>query len=394
MSTLRKLVHFLCCSSYRRARPQVNLHRHYCGTVTWWPLFSGCHRNQELKKMAEKKEPPDWKNISCSFDHTGKRHILPVSLLMQLTSLVKDKKGQFASQILKEGLTLASTSFSALDRESLDNELTGKENSEEVAENPKNAGKRRKQGDTEKHVQEKKKKKELTKRKSKKHMKLDSSQELPENDEVKAEKKRPNFFVAVQITNPEIHSVAKNIQLGIQETAKVNLRRAIIEVKKFHITLMVMHLPDKEGVQKAVESLDKCVPSILERTCGQPITLDFEGLSTFSSGRVLFASPKASQGLDYLHFMADEVSAQMKHNGIVTTDRTGREFNPHLTLLKFDRHPELRRQGIKRVEPSQYQPYVNEVFGTETITSLQLCHMEKKRADGYYLVEHEAFFNK
>ncbi|BFZ16488.1 hypothetical protein BsWGS_19527 [Bradybaena similaris] len=320
--------------------------------------------------MAEKKEPPDWKNISCSFDHTGKRHILPVSLLMQLTSLVKDKKGQFASQILKEGLTLASTSFSALDRESLDN------------------------GDTEKHVQEKKKKKELTKRKSKKHMKLDSSQELPENDEVKAEKKRPNFFVAVQITNPEIHSVAKNIQLGIQETAKVNLRRAIIEVKKFHITLMVMHLPDKEGVQKAVESLDKCVPSILERTCGQPITLDFEGLSTFSSGRVLFASPKASQGLDYLHFMADEVSAQMKHNGIVTTDRTGREFNPHLTLLKFDRHPELRRQGIKRVEPSQYQPYVNEVFGTETITSLQLCHMEKKRADGYYLVEHEAFFNK
>lgn len=71
--------------------------------------------------MAEKKEPPDWKNISCSFDHTGKRHVLPVSLLMQLTCLVKDKKDQFASQILKEGLISASTSFSALNSESIDN---------------------------------------------------------------------------------------------------------------------------------------------------------------------------------------------------------------------------------------------------------------------------------
>lgn len=50
--------------------------------------------------------------------------------------------------------------------------------------------------------------------------------------------------------------------------------------------------------------------------------------------------------------------------------------------------------GIKKVEASMYEPYVKEVFGTQTISSMQLCHMEKKRKDGYYLVEHEVFFNK
>lgn len=53
----------------------------------------------------------------------------------------------------------------------------------------------------------------------------------------------------VCITFPQIHIVAKKIQTGIQKNARANLRHAIIGVEKFHITLMVMHLPDEVQVK-------------------------------------------------------------------------------------------------------------------------------------------------
>uniref|UniRef100_A0A0B6Z9B0 A-kinase anchor protein 7-like phosphoesterase domain-containing protein n=1 Tax=Arion vulgaris TaxID=1028688 RepID=A0A0B6Z9B0_9EUPU len=190
----------------------------------------------------------------------------------------------------------------------------------------------------------------------------------------------------------KIYAVAKKIQAGIQKAAVVDFHKAFVGEEKFHITIIVMHLSNEEEVKKAAESLEKCVPPILERTSGQCVVIDFEGLSSFDGGRVLFASLKATEGLDHLHYIADEVTNQMRNNGIVSTDRPDKEFNPHLTLMKCE--GELFRKGIRKVEKRLYEHYVNEVFGAQTINSIQLCNMDKKRADGYYFVEHEVFFNK
>ncbi|CAL1539675.1 unnamed protein product [Lymnaea stagnalis] len=202
-------------------------------------------------------------------------------------------------------------------------------------------------------------------------------------------RKRPNFFVAVQITDAEIHSAAKLVQSAIQDSCKCDIQAAVVGSEKFHITLMVMNLSNEEELTKATDTLDNCVSPILERTSGEQVTLPIEGVSAFNGGKVLFAQVKQSSGLDYLQFMADEVDRQMEENGISSTDIPKRPFQPHMTLLKFGQKRDLYKKGVRKVSSDQYEPFVNQVFGSQVITSLQLCCMDKRREDGYYFVNHE-----
>ncbi|XP_005099288.1 A-kinase anchor protein 7 isoform X2 [Aplysia californica] len=217
-----------------------------------------------------------------------------------------------------------------------------------------------------------------------------SSQSPEEGDSKGGRKTRPNYFVAVQVSDPQISDVAKKIKKGIQDAATVDYDAAFIGTEKFHITLMVMHLANEEEVQRAAESLDQCVPAVKTLLSGQALALEFEGLSAFSGGRVLYACLNESEGFTQLHQIAEEVTKQMEERGIVSTDC--RAWQPHMTLMKFQGDKRLLRQGIKRVDPLLYEPYKDITFGTQVVRSLQLCQMEKKREDGYYFVDHETVF--
>lgn len=74
-------------------------------------------------------------------------------------------------------------------------------------------------------------------------------------------------------------------------------------------------------------------------------------------------------------------------NGILTTDT--RPFNPHLTLFKLSKAPDLYRKGVRKIDESWTSKYTGHHFGIETFRSLHLCNMLKKQTDGYYEIFNE-----
>ncbi|KAH9498197.1 A-kinase anchor protein 7 isoforms alpha and beta [Bulinus truncatus] len=338
----------------------------------------------------------------------GKCHILPVSILLNLKKLVEEHRTQIVKQIIQKSSVICPESeiddigdkISAKNESCLINSSELEETScEQLAfsldlEND----------DFPSYIQSKH---TIKKTSNQKNSGEDNGQtallkqpsggkkgeSLSPTHQPKKKKQSPNYFIAVQITDPEIHCIAKKVQTAIQDGYEFSIASTIIGSEKFHITLMVMHLANKEDRQRAAVTLDKCVPSILEKTCGQKMMLHMEGVSAFSGGRVVFAGLKPSEGLDHLQFISDEVHRHMNEEGIFTTDKRS-DFHPHMTLIKFKGDKKLLKLGFRKVTPDKYEPFLNQVFGSQSIASLQLCSMDKKREDGYYYVDHEVFIPK
>jgi len=180
------------------------------------------------------------------------------------------------------------------------------------------------------------------------------------------------------------------IQEAIKKNSSKDYSDAFIGVEKFHITLMVMCLKDDQEIKRASACLQEC-QTVLASLASGSICLDFNGLDVFGKGRVLFSPPSDSDGMSRLRKMKDFVQEQMENSNILLTD-VKREWNPHLTLMKFTRSKSLLRKGLKCVQPSHYEAVSSTTVGSQVIKSLQLCQMNKKREDGYYFVHKEVFF--
>ncbi|TRY84447.1 hypothetical protein DNTS_035812, partial [Danionella cerebrum] len=152
-----------------------------------------------------------------------------------------------------------------------------------------------------------------------------------DDDEEKKKKKqgsnRPNYFISVPITNPEIKQAVELLQKQILEKDP-RLSKALIPVGTLHITLLVTYLGTQE----------QCVRTAFEE------------------------------------------------RGIVAADE--KEFKPHLTFLKLSRAPKLRKLGVRRLDPGLFSDLESRVFGEECVCRVDLCSMlGKKTEDGYYQKE-------
>jgi len=201
---------------------------------------------------------------------------------------------------------------------------------------------------------------------------------------------RPNFFVAVQVEDKEIAENALIIQKSIQSKSNKDYSDAFIGVEKFHITLMVMCLKDESEIKRACACLQDCQTSLTTIASGS-ICLDFDGLDVFGKGRVLFSPPSETDGLLRLRKIKDFVQEQMENSKIYSADLK-KEWNPHLTLMKFTGSKSLLRQGLRCVKPSHYKAESSTTLGSQVVKSLQLCQMNKKQEDGYYFVHQEVLF--
>ncbi|XP_059140390.1 A-kinase anchor protein 7-like isoform X2 [Physella acuta] len=310
----------------------------------------------------------------------GKQGVLPNSVLMKLKSVLTNKKDSIMQQIIACGADLVPSQPVVQDLNTVSKQLEGKgfESCKTTSDSDVQ---------TDESLLQSSETSLDSSHDSEKLLKKDEKQ----TDGQAKKRTRPNYFVAVQITDPEIYKVAKKVQSDVADNSKADITKAIIGTEKFHITLMVMHLKNLEDVQLASQTLDNCVLEIHEKIEGQQVTLDFEGLSAFNGGRVLFATLKSTQGLQHLHVISGEVHRLMGESGILSTDQ--RAFNPHLTLIKFDGH-KGKKYGVSKLKPEMYEPYCQQVFGSQHVSSLQLCRMNAKREDGYYFVDHEAHFIK
>lgn len=204
----------------------------------------------------------------------------------------------------------------------------------------------------------------------------------------KPKKIMPNFFLAIRVSNPQIHSAIKIVQDSIT-TYNEKLTPALIPLATLHLTLMVIHLENDEQIQKAKEVLNQCKISLDPILQNSALTITFSGLDHFNH-HVLYI--KALGGEEVLKSVVNIVRETFTKEGIPSTDR--REFSPHLTVMKLSRKPMLRRKGIKKIPEESYVSWVDMSFGEESVNSLHLCSMNKKKEkDGFYKCEATVTFN-
>ncbi|XP_066555714.1 A kinase (PRKA) anchor protein 7 isoform X2 [Amia ocellicauda] len=205
-------------------------------------------------------------------------------------------------------------------------------------------------------------------------------------DEKKKKKKdhRPNYFVSIPITNPEIKGGIEAVQdIIVQKDHRFS--KAMIPVGSLHITLLVTHLGNEEEVNMAgcaVTELKELLPDLLQ---GKELVLPFSGIAHFRN-EVAFVQLAEGEHVKTLQNVAEAVRKAFEEKGILTGD--SKAFKPHLTFMKLSRAPKLRNQGIKKLDPTLYENFEHHMFGEETLSRLDLCSMLKKKTpDGYFHCE-------
>ncbi|EDO35340.1 predicted protein, partial [Nematostella vectensis] len=203
-----------------------------------------------------------------------------------------------------------------------------------------------------------------------------------ESTEIKERPKKitPNYFLAVRVSNPSIHTAAKVIQDSIVNHNK-QLEPAIIPTGTLHITLMVMHL-DPDQVDKAIAALASSRTELAPYMQDNSPTMTFDGLGHFKH-EVLFAKIKEEEEVKTLKEIAEVLKTNFGKEGIVSTD--DRPLSPHLTLVKLSRMKLKRKKVIKKIPEECYQPWMETDFGPEPVKKIFLCSMiHAKEQDGFY----------
>lgn len=199
----------------------------------------------------------------------------------------------------------------------------------------------------------------------------------------------PNYFLAIRVSNPQIHSAIKNVQDSIT-THNEKLTPALIPLETLHLTLMVIHLENDEQIQKATEVLNQCKISLDPILQNNVLTMTFSGLDHFNH-QVLYAKLCGGEEMEVLKSVVNIVRETFTKEGIPSTD--SREFSPHLTVMKLSRNPTLRRKGIKKIPEESYASWVDMSFGEEPVNAVHLCSMNKREKDGFYKCEATVTFN-
>ncbi|KAK3611505.1 hypothetical protein CHS0354_016438 [Potamilus streckersoni] len=205
----------------------------------------------------------------------------------------------------------------------------------------------------------------------------------------KKKKLVPNYFIAIQITNPVIHEALRKVQKRVVEQSKEHLP-ALNPIPTLHLTVFVMHLASNEDIQRAKDALDECCKEL--QYMHNPLILDIHGLGHFRN-EVVFAKVSPDENVQKLQKIADVVGTYFEAHNIPPVDKKG--FKPHITVMKLSRAPKLRKKGIKKIESYLFQEFLSSYFGIQEVSGLQLCAMLKPKAkSGYYQVEHENVFGE
>ncbi|XP_072499432.1 A-kinase anchoring protein 7 isoform X2 [Notamacropus eugenii] len=195
---------------------------------------------------------------------------------------------------------------------------------------------------------------------------------------------QPNYFLSIPITNKEITRGIETLQNTIIQQDK-RLSKVMSNCGSFHVTLLVMHLPNEEEVNIGIGALLETKALIEEILQGRDLNLPFQGIGNFGN-QVGFVKLAEGDHLATLLEIAEAAKRTFQEKGISAGEN--RSFKPHLTFMKLSKSPELRRKGVKKIDPKLYEEFVDHKFGEESLYRIDLCSMlKRKQSNGYYHCE-------
>ncbi|XP_074165926.1 A-kinase anchoring protein 7 isoform X3 [Sminthopsis crassicaudata] len=215
-------------------------------------------------------------------------------------------------------------------------------------------------------------------------------------DPMKKKKKKkkyyqPNYFLSIPITNKEITRGIQTVQNTVIQQDK-RLSKIMTSCGSFHVTLLVMHLLNEEEVNISIGALLETKALIEEILQGRDLNLPFQGIGNFGN-QVGFVKLAEGDHVTTLLEIAEVAKRTFQKKGIMAGEN--RSFKPHLTFMKLSKSPELRRKGLKKIDPELYEEFADHKFGEESLYRIDLCSMlKKKQSNGYYYCESSIVIGK
>jgi len=192
------------------------------------------------------------------------------------------------------------------------------------------------------------------------------------------DKLRPNYFIALRITDEDIRSSIEAIQNDIV-TKEPRLKDCCIPNGALHLTLCTVGLDRIEQVANANQCLKLAEPE-LANMLPKDLKLTFKGIDTFFN-RVIFAKVQNCPQ-EFLDFV-DHIRMCLTASGIDIRD--GHDFVPHVTVMKITR-PVAKTTGNNYIAPWLYSAYNETVLGSQAVNNLHLCSMtDSRQDDGFYV---------
>ncbi|XP_008938085.1 PREDICTED: A-kinase anchor protein 7 isoform gamma-like, partial [Merops nubicus] len=180
----------------------------------------------------------------------------------------------------------------------------------------------------------------------KKKRKRTTGRETEEGSERKKKKKKeyqPNYFISLPITNPEITGGIQAVQNAIIQKDQ-RLSKAMIHSGSLHVTMLVMHLSNKEEISIAVGALSDSKDFVEDLLKGKTVGLSFRGIDHFKN-EVGFVKLAEDDHTAILKEIAETMRKIFQEKGILAGEE--RAFKPHLTFMKLSKSTQLRKQ-LKR----------------------------------------------
>ena len=129
-----------------------------------------------------------------------------------------------------------------------------------------------------------------------------------------ARTERPNYFLAIRLTDPALLVKLREVQDQLL-AAQPSLRWGLVPLAEAHITLNVFHV-EEGGLGRVRDLLRSTFQE--NKAVNTPGCLVVEGLGSFSA-RVLYAQPV--RGLSFLHQLQTAFQETFIRNNITTDTR-------------------------------------------------------------------------
>lgn len=192
------------------------------------------------------------------------------------------------------------------------------------------------------------------------------------------DKLRPNYFVALRITDEKLKENAVKVQKQVIG-GESKLKDCSIPPGAMHLTLCTIGLETPEQIQNAAKCLEEA-RSELAGIVPKDKKLCFKGVSTFFN-RVIYGSVVDCPA-EFYEFI-EHLKACLASNGIEVRDY--HEFVPHMTIMKVSR-PVARMTGNNYIAPWLYSSFNEVDLGSQAVDNMHLCAMvDDRQEDGFYM---------
>lgn len=209
---------------------------------------------------------------------------------------------------------------------------------------------------------------------------LDREANATEDDQLDKywrDKLRPNYFIALRITDEGIRDQVREVQNYVISNED-RLTDCCIPAQALHITLCTVGLETDEQVQNCIDCLREAKEE-LASIFPKNKNLTFRGVQNFFN-RVIYGNVVDCP--QEFYDLVEHLKLCLNERGIEIRDY--HEFVPHMSLMKVSR-PVARATGNNYIAPWLYSCFNQTVFGHQSVDNIHLCEMgDERQPDGFY----------